>query len=494
MNEVIKHRSKGHYIQGNWVPGTGIPLTSMNPVNAETIWQGHEATQDEIIFAYEAAHAAQPQWAALGFADRVKFLKSFAQCVERKRQELIQQISLETGKPLWEANTEVNSIVAKIDISIKAYLERTLEKETIVADGISRLSYKPHGVAAVIGPFNFPAHLSNGHIIPALLAGNTVLYKPSELTPAVAELILQCWHESQLPPGVINCLQGGPTTARFLLQQPIHAVFFTGSYKTGVEIHRQFSVKPEVLLALEMGGNNPLIIDEVDKIEAAVYLTTLSTLLTAGQRCTCARRILIPDSPFGDKFLAGLMKLYQTLKVGPFTLQPEPFMGPVIRPQHALQHLQTQKKLLQMGGSSLLPMALLKENSGLLSPGIVDMTEVSSPPDDEIFAPLTQIYRYTNFDQAITLANNTKYGLAAGLVSPNKQHFFQFYHSIRAGIISWNKPTTGAASNLPFGGVGHSGNHRPSAYFAADHCAYPIAHQEQSEPTLPLKLLPGISL
>jgi succinylglutamic semialdehyde dehydrogenase len=349
-------------------------------------------------------------------------------------------------------------------------------------------------VIVVLGAFNFPAHLSNGHIVPALLAGNTVLYKPSEQTPAVAEFIMDCWHQSGIPAGVINCVQGDASCGSALLAHNIQGVYFTGSYATGLRIHQQFSGRPEVILALEMGGNNPLVIDEVSDIDAGVYQTILSSFMTSGQRCTCARRVMIPDSSFGDEFINRLIRATQALKVAPFDSTPEPFMGPVISYTQALKHVHSQKTLIESGGHALLAMNILAEYTGLLSPGIIDMTQATKTPDEEIFAPLMQVHRYTHFEQAIELANKTKYGLSAGLLSDNKAHYELFYQNIRAGLINWNRPTTGAASNLPFGGVGCSGNHRPSAYFAADYCAYPIASMEQPQLSRPNQLLPGIQL
>ncbi|MDI1353030.1 MAG: aldehyde dehydrogenase family protein, partial [bacterium] len=328
----------------------------------------------------------------------------------------------------------------------------------------------------------------------ALLAGNTILYKPSEQTPAVAEFIMDCWAQSELPSGVINCLQGDASCGEVLLAQPIQGVYFTGSYAAGLSIHQQFSMRPEVILALEMGGNNPLIIDEVEDITAAVYQTLLSTLITSGQRCTCARRIFVPLSLTGDQFLKHFIKACKQITIGSFEQEPTPFMGPVISHIQALKHLQAQKSLLAAGGESLLDMSLLTKYTGFLSPGIIDMTKVKNPKDEEIFAPLVQIYRYTHFDEAIELANQTRFGLAAGLLSDNEQNYQHFYQSIRAGLINWNRPTTGASSTLPFGGVGLSGNHRPSAYFAADYCSYPIASLEQSTLNTPTPLLPGIKL
>lgn len=487
-------QSKGQYINRGWVKNSGIVFESTNPGYGTILWQGVSATEDDILAATQAAHKALSSWSILNFEQRANYTKKFAEQIEKNREQLVQLISQETGKPLWESHTEVNAVIGKINLSIQAYQERSSPKVTSTTEANACLRYKPHGVVAVLGAFNFPAHLSNGHIVPALLAGNTILYKPSEYAPAVAELVMQCWHDSGIPAGVINCVQGDSICGKTLLSQDIQGVYFTGSYPTGLRIHQQFSDRPEVILALEMGGNNPLVIDELNNLDAAIYNTLLSTLITAGQRCTCARRIIIPDSAHGDEFLTRFINACQSVKVGPFDQQPEPFMGPVINHKQALKHLNSQKMLLEAGGKSLLPMTLLAENTGLLSPGIIDMSTVKNPADEEIFAPLVQIHRYQHFDDAIKLANNTRYGLAAGLLSDNESHYQQFYQQVRSGLINWNRPTTGAASNLPFGGVGFSGNHRPSAYFAADYCSYPIASMEQPNLTTPAQLLPGIVL
>lgn len=489
MNSI---KPSKHYINGEWIKGCGAPFHSVNPATGDIIWQGTEATSDEVINAYEGARVALKQWSSLDFSTRAEHIKAFATCVERQKDALTQLISLETGKPVWESITETNSVIAKINLSIKAYEDRCPTLQTTGADANTVLRYKPHGVVVVLGPFNFPAHLSNGHIVPALLAGNTVLYKPSELTPAVADLIMQCWQDSGLPPGVIQCIQGGVNTAKTLLSCDIQGVLFTGSFKTGVQINQQFASRPEVILALEMGGNNPLIIDEVSNIKAAVYQTILSSFITAGQRCTCARRLYIPNTSGGDAFLNQFIEASQHIKVGSFTSYPEPFMGPVIRYEHALNHLAKQETLLQAGGKAMLSMSLIEANTGFLSPGIIDMTLAAHIPDEEVFAPLVQVHRYDDFDNAITMANQTAYGLAAGLLSDNAARYEHFYQTIQAGLINWNRPTTGASSALPFGGIGHSGNHRPSAYFAADYCAYPIASLENSCLTIPERLLPGL--
>lgn len=483
-----------HYIDGRWVSRDKGPFISLNPLDNQIIWRGYCAEELEIEAAVEAAHTAFPAWAWLSFEERCQYVKNFAQEVEKHQAALTHLIALETGKPLWEAKTEVTAVINKVQIAIKAYQERTAEQFKIQNEIQTSLTYKPHGVIAVLGPFNFPAHLSNGHIVPALLAGNTIVYKPSELTPATAEFILHCWEACGLPSGVLNGIQGNAQTGASLIAADIQGVFFTGSYAVGKKIHKALSEKPEIIVALEMGGNNPLIVGDIDNVPAAVYSTLLSAFITAGQRCSCARRLFIPQSAQGDLFLSQLIKSSQTLKVGGFTETPEPFMGPVIGHEQAEIHLNTVQHLIKLGGKPILEMHLLKENSGLLSPGIIDMSSVSSTYDEEIFAPLIQVYRYTEFEEAISKANTSRYGLAAGLLSQSLDQYRFFYKHIRAGLINWNRPTTGAVSDLPFGGIGFSGNHRPSAYFASDYCAYPIAGLSQSQLTLPQPFLPGIKL
>lgn len=357
------------------------------------------------------------------------------------------------------------------------------------------LRHKPHGVVAVFGPYNFPGHLPNGHIVPALLAGNCVLFKPSELTPKVAELTVKCWIEAGLPEGVLSLLQGGRETGVALAGHPgIDGLFFTGSSRTGNLLHAQFAGRPDKILALEMGGNNPLIVDQVADVDAAVYTIVQSAFISAGQRCTCARRLLVPQGEWGDALLVRLVQVAGQIKVGRFDEQPAPFMGSVISLQAAAQLMQAQQDLLAGGATALLAMTQLQAGAALLTPGILDVTAVNDRPDEEFFGPLLQVIRYDNFEAAIAEANATVYGLAAGLLSDSKARFEQFWLHSRAGIVNWNKQLTGAASTAPFGGIGASGNHRASAYYAADYCAYPVAGLESESLALPATLTPGVTL
>ncbi|MDH1158428.1 aldehyde dehydrogenase family protein, partial [Pseudomonas otitidis] len=278
-----------HYIAGAWQAGQGEAFDSLNPVTQESVWSGQGASAEQVEAAVAAARAAFPAWARLSLDARIAVLERFAATLKTRADELARCIGEETGKPLWESATEVTSMVNKVAISIQSYRERTGEKSGPLADATAVLRHKPHGVVAVFGPYNFPGHLPNGHIVPALLAGNAVVFKPSELTPKVAELTVQCWIEAGLPAGVLNLVQGGRETGVALAGNPgIDGLFFTGSSRTGNLLHQQFAGRPDKILALEMGGNNPLVVDEVADVDAAVYTIIQSAFISAGQRCTCA--------------------------------------------------------------------------------------------------------------------------------------------------------------------------------------------------------------
>ncbi|MCL6691658.1 succinylglutamic semialdehyde dehydrogenase [Pseudomonas citronellolis] len=484
-----------HYIAGQWQAGEGATLESLDPVSQAVVWSGRAASAAQVDAAVAAARAAFPAWARRPLEERIVVLEAFAATLKARSDELARAIGEETGKPLWEAGTEVTSMVNKVAISVQAYRERTGIKSGPLADASAVLRHKPHGVVAVFGPYNFPGHLPNGHIVPALLAGNCVIFKPSELTPKVAELTVRAWIDAGLPAGVLNLVQGARDTGVALAAHTdIDGLFFTGSSRTGNLLHSQFGGQPQKILALEMGGNNPLIVDEVKDVDAAVYTIIQSAFISAGQRCTCARRLLVPAGEWGDALLARLVAVTASIKVGRFDEQPAPFMGSVISLAAAEHLLKAQEHLLANGAVALLAMSQPLEGAALLTPGILDVTGVAQRPDEEFFGPLLQVIRYGDFDEAVREANATQYGLAAGLLSDSRERFEGFLLDSRAGIVNWNKQLTGAASSAPFGGIGASGNHRPSAYYAADYCAYPVASLESESLALPATLTPGVSL
>lgn len=483
------------FINGSWVAGEGPALISINPSTNQPIWEGKSATDKQVKAAIAAARSAQVEWASVDVEKREECIRNFGDQLELRRESFATQISLETGKPLWEARTEVAAMIGKIEVSITAYHERTGSRRLKMSMGDSILRHKPHGVVAVFGPYNFPGHLPNGHIIPALLAGNTVVFKPSELVPSVAAMMVEIWSDAGLPKGVLNLVQGEKEVGVSLSQNPdIDGLFFTGSSNTGRLLHEHFCGQPSKILALEMGGNNPLILTQMDELRPLVHDVIHSSFITSGQRCTCARRLFVPSGDWGDRFLQELIKAVLQIKVGRWNDADQPFMGPVIS-MTAAEHLMAAWKNLQtLGGQVLCPMQQIEPDTSLLSPGVIDVTKIKELPDEEYFGPMLQVIRYHDFDLAINVANRTRFGLAAGIYCYDREQFDTFFRRIRAGIVNWNRPTTGASSAVPFGGIGDSGNHRPSAYYAADYCAYPVACIESEEAILPTNLAPGLTL
>jgi len=481
------------FIKGQWRSGQGALLEKTNPADNTALWSALCASPEDVEAACAAAREAFPAWARKTLTERAAIIGRFAELLTEHKSRLAETISLETSKPNWETLTEIQAMIGKVAISLEANQARTGEKHTPMPDGEAVLRHRPHGVLAVFGPYNFPGHLPNGHIVPALLAGNTVVFKPSELTPKTAEETVKLWQQAGLPEGVLNLLQGGRATGEALAaSSQIDGLLFTGSAGTGYQLHRQLAGQPEKILALEMGGNNALIVEPVDDIDAAVNLTIQSAFISAGQRCTCARRLLVKQGQAGDAFIQRLIEVTASLLVGRWNDTPQPFIGGVISDGAARGMLKAQDDLIALGGKPLLTLSRPDPHSTLLKPGIIDLTGVAGVPDDEYFGPLLSIIRYNDFDQAIAMANQTRFGLATGLISSNRAHFDQLLIEARAGIVNWNKPLTGASSNAPFGGIGASGNHRPSAYYAADYCAWPMASLESDKLELPVTLSPGI--
>ena len=482
------------FINGEWLAGQGEAFSSLNPANNEVIWQANSATAEQVDTAVKSAREAFYSWSDMAFEARLEVVKRFAEQLKENSEELAIAIAKETGKPLWETRTEAGAMVGKIAISEKAYHERTGVVENAMPVGRAVIRHKAHGVVAVFGPYNFPGHLPNGHIVPALLAGNTVIFKPSELTPYVAELTLKLWEKAGLPAGVVNLVQGEVETGKALAShRGIDGLFFTGSSRTGHILHEQFAGQPGKILALEMGGNNPLIVKDASDTKAVVHDIIQSAFISSGQRCTCARKLFLPAGEQGDAILEHLVRATKAIKVGNFDDEEQPFMGSMISNQAAAGMVAAQQQLIDLGAEAIIELTH-KEGTGFVTPGILECSNVTDFPDDEHFGPLLKVFRYTDFDAAIEKANDTSFGLSAGLLSDNAEDYDHFLRRIRAGIVNFNRPITGASSAAPFGGIGASGNHRASAYYAADYCAYPVASVELEKVTLPGALSPGLSI
>ena len=455
-------------------------IISIEPATGAELWRREAG---DVAAAVARARETLPKWSRESHTRRIELVRRFANQVRKQAEPFAELIARETGKPLWEARTEVEAVIAKVDISVKAYSERTGSKKLDSAlQGSAALRHKPHGVMAVLGPYNFPAHLPNGHIVPALIAGNAVIFKPSEKTPAVGEFLVRCFHAAKVPEGVIQCLIGGPAEGKALVEHPgVDGVLFTGSARAGIAINRRLADNPGKIVALEMGGNNPLVVTNTPKIEDAAALVIQSAFTTAGQRCTAARRLIVVDSMF-DKLVPAVKALAERLIVGEPFADPQPFMGPVIDNATAELLMESFVALMSRGGKPILPMRRPRAELPFLSASLIDATEMRDRPDIELFGPLLQVIRVADLEAAIAEANATRYGLSASLIGGKPEDYERFWNEIRAGIINWNRPTNGASSGAPFGGIGLSGNHRPAAFYAADYCAYPVASTSVEQP------------
>jgi succinylglutamic semialdehyde dehydrogenase len=466
----------GVYIDGRWRSGSGAHFENHCPATGDVVWEGNGASEAEVNEAVASARRAFTKWAHMPQADRTAILERYAEEIAKRADAIAETVSRDMGKVLWESKSEAATMKAKVAVSIAAQVERAGSKFSTADFGSSHLTHRPHGVMAVYGPFNFPGHLPNGHIVPALLAGNTCVFKPSELAPGVAYYMAEAFAAAGLPEGCLNIVHGGRDAGGALLNADINGLLFTGSAATGVFFHKHFAGRPEVILALEMGGNNPLIIWDPADVDAAADIAAQSAFLTSGQRCSCARRIILPEGAWGDQVADAIVARAEGLAIGAWN-EDGMFMGPLVSERAAVNAVEFQDMLLARGGRALKLLQRLERGGGFVSAGVVDVTGAKDVPDEELFGPVMQIIRVPDFDQAIARANASRYGLSGGLISDDDVLWVKAHQELRAGILNRNRPTAGASGNMPFGGPGLSGNFRPGAYYAADYCAWPQASQ-----------------
>lgn len=451
-------------------------LQSFDPASRALVWEGPVADAAACHGAIAAARAALPTWRALPVEDRIAVVRRYAAILAERRAALAELISRETGKLLWESDAEIGSMIAKVDVSIAAHAERTGERAAAMPFGRAVLRHRGHGVMAVLGPYNFPGHLPNGHIVPALIAGNAIVFKPSEITPATGAAMADAWAAAGLPDGLLSVVQGGRATGEALVAGDIDGLLFTGSAGAGAALRRALVDRPHVIMALELGGNNPLI--AWDSPEAAASIVVNSAFITTGQRCSCARRLIIPEGATGDAIVEAVDAMAARLPLAAWNEAGDAFMGPLVSDTAAAGAHRAVSDLIARGARVIRPFGGVEGRSAaFVTPALLDVTGVDTP-DAEIFAPVLSIVRVANFDAAMAAANATSFGLSAGLISQDDRLWQRMVEESRAGVLNRNRPTTGAAGNMPFGGLGASGNHRPSAYYAADYCAYPIASFE----------------
>lgn len=454
---------------------------------------------DHIDKACKAAKDAYMPWSRTTLAERKSYLLKLRDVFVAHESEMAELISRDTGKALWDATQEAKALATKVDVtlneSLKLISEERIENALPQVDGVIR--YRSRGVMAVIGPFNFPAHLPNGHIIPALIAGNTVVFKPSDQTPAVAQFYAQLVEKAELPPGVFNLVHGEAETGRRLVaHELVDGILFTGSYEVGLKIKQETLNHYWKILALEMGGKNATVVWEDADIDKAIYETLVGSYMSTGQRCSGTSRIILHDK-IADQFTDRFYKAAKKLTIGHWSKNP--FMGALINGPAVEKYIRFQEMANRENCESLMRgKALELEFKGhYVTPSIhlVKSFDANSLyQKTEIFGPNVAIYRSSDFEKTIEMVNSTGYGLVMALFSKNRELYETALQKARVGLLNWNRTTNGASSRLPFGGMGKSGNDRPSAFFAIQYCTIPVASLEDSTALDKSKLLPGVNL
>ena len=489
---------KGNYIDGEFVIPNGSGFSNVSPANLDETVIEIKTDNAHVDQACESAQRAFKEWSELKISQRMEVLNKVKEVFASKEKEFATVIARETGKPLWETTTEAKALVGKFnvtfDYSMKLIEEVEIENALPSVNGYIR--YRPRGVFAVLGPFNFPGHLPNGHIVPALITGNCVVLKPSELTPATAQLMAECYHEAGIPKGVFNLIQGGGEIGRRLVShKKIDGVLFTGSYETGLKITESTVQDYWKIRALEMGGKNSTIVWKDADLDKAVYESILGGFLSAGQRCSCTSRIFL-HKEIAQEFTSRFYEQAKKLSIGHWS--ENPFMGPVISQKSLDTYVRFQDIAVREGSEKIMRgKAWEGSHKGYyVTPSIYKVNNYdpkSTYQNTEIFAPNVALYEINDLDQAVQITNESGYGLSMAIFTKEKENYELCLNRAKVGLLNWNRTTNGASSKLPFGGYGKSGNDRPSAHFAVYYCTRPVASLEDPTPFDPAKVLPGMN-
>jgi len=455
-------------------------IVSFAPASGEEVWRGRPG---DVADQVERARRAWPAWAAQSLANRIELLRRFANEVRREQDPFAELIARESGRPLWEARAEVEAVIARVEIAVRASAERTAQRRLDNAmQGTVALRHKPHGVIAVLGPFPLPARIPASRIIPALIAGNAVIFKPSDKATATGEFLVRCFTRAGVPANVLQLLPGTAAEGQALvMDEGVDGVIFTGSAHNGITISRRLATNPGKMISLSLGGNNPIVAWDTPKIADAAALIVQSAFSSSGQRCTNARRLIVKSDMY-DALVGEVKAVADRIIVGAPLDDPQPFMGPVSDNASAEGLTESFVYLLSHGGRPIKHMVRLDRELPFLTPAIIDTTAMQDRPDVELFGPLLQVIRVNDFDEAIAEANRTRYGLVSTLVGGSPDDYNRFWANARAGLVNWNRPSTTTSPGAPMGGIGISGNHRPAEFYAADSCAYPVASAEMDQP------------
>jgi acyl-CoA reductase-like NAD-dependent aldehyde dehydrogenase len=429
----------------------------VNPASGAVITEVPEDGAFAVRRKYERARAAQPAWAATSIRKRLDAIRAFRQCVTARHETLARTLTQEVGKPIVQSRNELNGLLKRLDFFI-AEAARVLRDEKVFADEKERLeeriSHEPLGVVANISAWNYPYFVGSNVFIPALLAGNSVLYKPSEFATLTGQHIAEMLHASGVPQDAFITVIGGAKTGAALLRQPIDAVFFTGSYGTGARIGAAAGRKM-IKAQLELGGKDPVYVcDDADPKAAATGLAD-GAFYNTGQSCCSVERIYVHER-IHDAFVSAFVAEVKGYKLGD-PMNDSTYIGPITRrPQ--LDVLKRQVADAKRKGAKLLTGGNVITGKGnWFEPTVfTNVDHRMAVMRDESFGPIIGIQKVASDEEAVALMNDSEYGLTAGVYTPDEKRARRILAEVRSGSAYWNCCDR-VSPRLPWSGVGHSG-------------------------------------
>ena len=471
---------KGHYLNGEFFSiNTGKSRTSLSPGDfSDEIMEWREDVVSPVEEACTIGKEASLSWMQVPLEERKTYLLRLKEVFQKKFRELAEVIARETGKPLWEARGETRALAGKVSVTLCDSLKliQDVQIPQAMGDKPGWIRFRPRGLIAIIGPFNFPMHLPNGQILAALLSGNTVIFKPSEKTPASGQYLAECFDEAGFPKGVFQMIQGGGSVSSRLCENPlVDGILFTGSFTTGEKIRASVARHYNKILALEMGGKNSALIWDYKDLKQAISETLKGSFWTTGQRCSSTSHIIL-NKALSSNFKQAFIKHTEKLSIGHW--KNNPFMGPLIDEESVQRFFHYQKNIKKEGGECLLEGQKLSELQGhYVTPGVYQLkfNPDSSFQTEETFTPQVGIYEVDTLEEALNIINYSEYGLVLSLFSENRQVQEEVFYRAKVGLLNYNRSTCGASARMPFGGMGRSGNDRPGGVSMISSCVTPVS-------------------
>lgn len=408
-------------------------LEISNPATNELIRSVPQDSKESIQRKFEGASNAQKKWAQVPFEKKKKAIETFKKLVIKHKERLAQTLTAEVGKPISQSRNEINGTIPRLDFFLKNTKE--MLKETKISKN-EKLSWEPLGIIANISAWNYPYFVGTNVFIPALMTGNAVLYKPSELATLTGMEISNLLIEAGIPKDIFVPVIGGKEVGADLLNLPLNGVFFTGSYPTGLVI-AQAAAKQLMKVQLELGGKDPVYICEDVDAKSAAHATADGAMYNAGQSCCSVERIYVHQKIY-DKFVKEFVDFVKTFKVGD-PLKDETYIGPLTRKQQItiledqITDATNKGARIATGGSRLSG-----EGNYFQPTVLLDVTNQMKVMREESFGPIIGIMKVKNDDEAIQLMNDTEYGLTSAVYTKNKKRAEKVMKELNSGSVYWN--------------------------------------------------------